>query len=72
MTADPVRRRVLTRAEVEEMADAIAALLADPGAGLSPVARARWEGALTAVEVVLGRAPTVAGNEIGAEVRRLL
>lgn len=57
---------------MEALAASITELLADPGAGLSPVARARWEGALTAVEVVLGRAPTAAGDEIGAEVRRLL
>ena len=72
MTADPARRRMLTRAEVEALAASITELLTDSGAGLSPAARARWEGALTACEVVLGRAPTVAGDEIGAEVRRLL
>jgi hypothetical protein len=63
---------MLTRAEVEALAASIAELLTDSDAGLSPVARARWEGALTACEVVLGRAPTAGGAEIGAEIDRLL
>jgi hypothetical protein len=34
-------------------------LLADPDARLSGPTRARWEGALTALEAVLGEAPSL-------------
>ena len=47
-------------AEVVRMVADIRALLADPDARLSPTARHRWEGALTALEVVLGERPSLA------------
>lgn len=72
MTADRARRRMLTRQEAEGLAEGIAGLLDDLNADLTPMARARWEGALTAVEIILGRAPTVAGVEIGDAVRSIL
>jgi hypothetical protein len=52
-------RRPLARVEIERMADAARSLLGDPDAGLSRDARLRWEGALTAIEVVLGERPSL-------------
>ena len=46
--------RPLDRGEIEKLADSIRALLADPDAGLNEPLRRRWEGTLTALEVVLG------------------
>jgi hypothetical protein len=46
--------RVLTRAEIADLADRVAAVLADPDAELSPAARAHWEGAAAALAYVLG------------------
>lgn len=46
--------RPLPRHEVEKLADALRDLLADPDAGLKDNERRRWEGALVALEVVLG------------------
>lgn len=40
--------------EVEKLAAAVRELLADPDAGLTDHERRRWEGALVALEVVLG------------------
>jgi hypothetical protein len=64
--------RMLSRTEVAAFADAIGALLADPDAGLSPDARRRWEGALTAAEVILRREPSLVAGVFAADVRRLL
>lgn len=55
-------------ADPDALAHSVAALLADPAAGLTPAARLRWEGALTACELLAGRAPTLAGDEFGASV----
>ncbi len=44
----------MTVAKTTALAESIRAILADPDAALSPQARARWEGALTALEWVLG------------------
>jgi len=49
-----VASRPLTRAEVGELAESIRRLLADPDARLTGPMRQRWQGALTALEVVLG------------------
>jgi len=55
--------RPLTRVETAAFADSIRALLADPDANLSRDARLRWEGALTAIEAVLGKAPSLFADE---------
>ncbi|MGH3565502.1 MAG: hypothetical protein ACRDRH_05620 [Pseudonocardia sp.] len=55
-------------ADPEALAGSVAALLADPDAGLTPAARLRWEGALTACEVLSGRAPTLAGDGFATAV----
>ena len=47
-------RRPLTHAQVVALADSVRALLDDPDAGLTEPMRRRWEGALTALETVLG------------------
>lgn len=65
-------RRTLTWAEVEAAADAIVELLADPAADLTHDARLRWEGALTALEIIAGRVPSLPDPEIGALVRTIL
>jgi hypothetical protein len=49
-----VASRGLTLAEVGQLADHIRELLADPDAGLTEPMRQRWQGALTALETVLG------------------
>jgi hypothetical protein len=41
-------------AEVERLVESIRALLADADAGLNDLERRRWEGALLALELVLG------------------
>lgn len=67
-----MRRRTLTRSEIAAMAASIAALLADPDAGPTPTTRARWEGALTACEVILGGRPTLPADEIADAVTPIL
>jgi hypothetical protein len=47
----------LSRAEINRLADSIHFLLDDPDARLTRDARLRWEGALTALEAVLGVRP---------------
>jgi hypothetical protein len=49
----------LSRTEQVKMVESIRLLLADPDAHLSRDARLHWEGALTALEVVLGKPPTL-------------
>lgn len=49
-----VASRALTLTEVDQLADHIRKLLADPDAGLTEPMRQRWQGALTALEAVLG------------------
>ena len=55
--------RPLTRSEVTALAEHVRALLHDPDANLTRNARLRWEGALTAVEYVLGRTPTLISED---------
>jgi hypothetical protein len=53
------RSRPLRRPEIEKFAESIRALLADTDANPSRDARLRWEGALTALERVLGQEPSL-------------
>ena len=46
------------------MAENIRDLLADEDAKLSRSARLRWEGALTAVELILGAKPSLARDDL--------
>ena len=57
---DGVSPRPLTHAEVGELADRIRHVLADPDAGLTEPTRQRWQGALTALEAVLGEPSSLA------------
>jgi len=49
----------LSQDETEKLAEAIRRLLVDPDARISQVARYRWEGALAALEAVLGGSTTL-------------
>ena len=51
--------RPVTRSEFAAFAESVRALLTDPDANLSRSARLRWEGALTAVEYLLGMTPSL-------------
>jgi hypothetical protein len=51
---------LMRRAEIEGLAASIRVLLADPDAGLNEPLRRRWEGALIALETVLGQQTGVA------------
>jgi hypothetical protein len=44
----------MERADIENLASTIRGLLDEPHAGLSSTLRHRWEGALVALELVLG------------------
>jgi hypothetical protein len=55
-----VASRTLTLTEVGQLADHIRELLADPDAGLAEATRQRWQGALTALEAVLGEPSSLA------------
>lgn len=55
-------RRPLTRTEIEKFAESIRVLLADPDADLNEPFRRRWEGALAALEAVLGENSTLVDN----------
>ncbi len=44
----------LTKAEITALAEEIRDLLANPDANLNSVTRTHWEGALSALETVLG------------------
>ena len=54
--------RPMTRPEIEKFADSVRAVLADPDAGLNEFERRRWEGALAALEAVLGEPSTLVDN----------
>ena len=49
--------------EVEKFAESIRALLADPDAGLNDPVRRRWEGALSALDAVLGQETSLVDSE---------
>jgi hypothetical protein len=52
----------MRRTEIEELAASIRALLADPDAGINEPQRRRWEGALVALEAVLGEKTSLVDN----------
>ena len=54
--------RPMRSTEIANFADSIRALLADPDSGLSELDRRRWEGALAALEVVLGHRTSLVDN----------
>jgi hypothetical protein len=54
--------RPLSRAEIGKLADSIRTLLADPDADINEPMRRRWEGALTALEAVLGERLSLVDN----------
>jgi len=54
--------RPLSRAEIDKLADSVRVLLADPESGLNEPLRRRWEGALAALEVVLGQRSSLVDN----------
>jgi hypothetical protein len=54
--------RPLRRSEIEDLAESIRAFLTDPDADLNEHARRRWEGALAALEVVLGQGSSLVDN----------
>lgn len=62
----------LSTVELGRLADAVAALLADPQLDLNQRERFRWEGALTALEVSLGRQASLIQPDIAEQIRRLL
>ncbi len=55
------------RGEIEELAASIRHLLDDPDADLTEPLRRRWEGALVALEVVLGVRSSLA-EDLEAEI----
>jgi hypothetical protein len=57
--------RPLTRVETAALADDIRQLLADPDRGLSALSQARWQGALAALEAVLGLTTTLLDDDPG-------
>ncbi len=65
-------RRALSRAELGLLADDIAAQLADPLADLTDRERTRWEGALSVLEVALGRRPSLVRPDIATDIQSLL
>ena len=54
--------RPMRRSEIEDLAASIRALLADPDAGINEPLRRRWEGALAALEAVLGETTSLVDN----------
>jgi hypothetical protein len=52
-----VPARPLTTVEIAELAEGIRSTLNDPNALMTATARQRWEGALAAIEFVLGETP---------------
>jgi hypothetical protein len=52
----------MRRTEIEELAASIPALLADPDEGINEPLRRRWEGALAALEAVLGEKTSLVDN----------
>ena len=68
----PPRRRALTPTETAALTDSIAALLGDASVTMTAADRGRWVGALTVLEIVLGRRPSQVSEKLGESVRRLL
>ena len=57
----------MRRPEIEALARSIRALLADPDADLNEPMRRRWEGALVALEAVLGERTSLL-EDIGVDL----
>jgi hypothetical protein len=55
-------RSPMTKSEIEELAASVRALLTDPSADLNDPLRRRWEGALAALEAVLGEESSLVDN----------
>ena len=54
--------RHLNRAEIEQLANSIRTLLADPDADINEPMRRRWESALAALEALLGERSSLVDN----------
>jgi len=54
--------RPLSRGEIQRLLESIRTLLTDPDSGLNEHSRRRWEGALAALEVVLGERSSLVDN----------
>jgi hypothetical protein len=54
--------RPLRRAEIEQLANSIRTLLAETDADINGPMQRRWEGALTALEAVLGERSSLVDN----------
>jgi hypothetical protein len=52
----------MRRNEIEDLAGSIRALLTDPAAAMNEPLRRRWEGALVALEAVLGEKTSLVHN----------
>ena len=52
----------MRRTEIEQLANSIRTLLADPDADINEPMRRRWEGALAALEAVLGERSSLVDN----------
>jgi len=54
--------RPMSRTQIEKLAGSMRALLTDPEADLNELQRRRWEGALVALETVLGEKSSLVDN----------
>ena len=54
--------RTMRRSEIEALAASIRAVLSDPDTQINEPLRRRWEGALVALEAVLGESSTLVDN----------
>jgi hypothetical protein len=54
--------RPMRRSDIEDLAASIRAVLADPDAGINELQCRRWEGALVALEAVLGEKISLVDN----------
>jgi hypothetical protein len=52
----------MRRADIEQLAASVRSLLADPEGAINDLQRRRWEGALTALEAVLGERSSLVDN----------
>jgi hypothetical protein len=64
---EPVTKppKPLTKSETAALVSEIHELLSDPDVSLSVITRARWEGALSALEAVLGLRPSIVVEDPG-------
>lgn len=59
--------RPMGRGEIEELAGSIRSMLDDPEADLNELMQRRWEGALAALDAVLGERSSLV-EDLGAEL----